>query len=60
MRAFAWFERAYKEQSNILIYLKVFPPYDSLRGRPALSGLGASRRAELTLAPIWKLGSYFR
>src|ERR1700735_484564 len=25
--AFAWFERAYKEQSNILIYLKVFPPY---------------------------------
>jgi TolB-like protein/DNA-binding winged helix-turn-helix (wHTH) protein/Flp pilus assembly protein TadD len=30
--AFAWFEQAYKEQSNILIYLKVFPPYDSLRG----------------------------
>ena len=37
--AFAWFERAYKEQSNILIYLKVFPPYDSLRGDPRFQGL---------------------
>jgi hypothetical protein len=26
--AFAWFERAYEEQSNILIYIKVFPLYD--------------------------------
>jgi tetratricopeptide (TPR) repeat protein len=37
--AFAWFERAYKEQSNILIYLKVFPPYDSLRGDPRFQDL---------------------
>jgi Flp pilus assembly protein TadD len=29
--AFAWFDRACKEQSNILKYLKVFPPFDSLR-----------------------------
>jgi hypothetical protein len=37
--AFAWFERAYKEQSNILIYLKVFPPYDPLRGDPRFQDL---------------------
>ena len=37
--AFAWFERAYREQSNILIYLKVFPPYDSLRGDPRFQDL---------------------
>ncbi len=37
--AFAWFERAYKEQSNIMIYLKVFPPYDSLRGDPRFQDL---------------------
>jgi TolB-like protein/DNA-binding winged helix-turn-helix (wHTH) protein/tetratricopeptide (TPR) repeat protein len=37
--AFAWFERAYKEQSNILIYIKVFPPYDSLRGDPRFQDL---------------------
>ena len=36
---FAWFERAFKEQSNILIYLKVFPPYDSLRGDPRFQDL---------------------
>jgi TolB-like protein/DNA-binding winged helix-turn-helix (wHTH) protein/Flp pilus assembly protein TadD len=37
--AFAWFERAYEEQSNILIYIKVFPPYDSLRGDPRFQDL---------------------
>ena len=37
--AFAWFERAYAEQSNILIYIKVFPPYDSLRGDPRFQDL---------------------
>jgi tetratricopeptide (TPR) repeat protein len=37
--AFAWFEQAYKEQSNILIYVKVFPPYDSLRGDPRFQDL---------------------
>jgi len=30
--AFAWLERAYGEQSNFLIYLKVFPLFDPLRG----------------------------
>jgi TolB-like protein/DNA-binding winged helix-turn-helix (wHTH) protein/tetratricopeptide (TPR) repeat protein len=37
--AFAWLERAYQEQSNILIYIKVFPPYDSLRGDPRFQDL---------------------
>ena len=37
--AFAWLERAYQEQSNILIYSKVFPPYDSLRGDPRFQDL---------------------
>jgi TolB-like protein/DNA-binding winged helix-turn-helix (wHTH) protein/tetratricopeptide (TPR) repeat protein len=37
--AFAWFEQAYKEQSNILIYIKVFPPYDPLRGDPRFQDL---------------------
>jgi TolB-like protein/DNA-binding winged helix-turn-helix (wHTH) protein/Flp pilus assembly protein TadD len=32
--AFAWLERAYKEQSSILIYVKVCPLFDSLRGAP--------------------------
>ena len=57
--AFAWFERAYEEQSNILIYIKVSPWFDPLRGDPRFSRFGAPRRAELTLAPSWKLGSYF-
>ena len=43
--AFAWFEPAYAEQSNILIYIKVFPPYDSLRGDPRFSSW-SPRRAE--------------
>jgi TolB-like protein/DNA-binding winged helix-turn-helix (wHTH) protein/Flp pilus assembly protein TadD len=37
--AFAWFERAYEEQSNILIYIKVFPLFDSLRGDPRFQDL---------------------
>jgi tetratricopeptide (TPR) repeat protein len=37
--AFAWLERAYQEQSNVLIYIKVFPPYDSLRGDPRFQDL---------------------
>jgi TolB-like protein/DNA-binding winged helix-turn-helix (wHTH) protein/Flp pilus assembly protein TadD len=37
--AFAWLERAYQEQSNVLIYVKVFPPYDSLRGDPRFQDL---------------------
>jgi tetratricopeptide (TPR) repeat protein len=37
--AFAWLERAYGEQSNILIYLKVFPLFDPLRGDPRFKDL---------------------
>jgi tetratricopeptide (TPR) repeat protein len=37
--AFAWHERAYQEQSNILIYIKVFPPFDPLRGDPRFQDL---------------------
>jgi len=37
--AFTWFERAYEEQSNILIYIKVFPLYDPLRGDPRFQDL---------------------
>ncbi len=37
--AYTWFERAYREQSNILIYIKVFPLYDPLRGDPRFQDL---------------------
>ena len=37
--AFAWFERAYEEQSNALIYIKVFPLFDPLRGDPRFQDL---------------------
>jgi TolB-like protein/DNA-binding winged helix-turn-helix (wHTH) protein/Flp pilus assembly protein TadD len=37
--AFVWFERAYEEQSNILIYIKVFPLFDPLRGDPRFQNL---------------------
>jgi tetratricopeptide (TPR) repeat protein len=37
--AFAWLERAYQEQSNILIFIKVFPPFDPLRGDPRFQDL---------------------
>jgi TolB-like protein/DNA-binding winged helix-turn-helix (wHTH) protein/Flp pilus assembly protein TadD len=37
--AFTWFERAYRERSNILIYIKVFPLYDPLRGDPRFQDL---------------------
>jgi len=33
-QAFAWLERAYQEQSNILQFLKVHPFFDPLRGDP--------------------------
>ena len=38
-QAFAWLERGYEEQSNILIYLKVFPFFDPLRGDPRFAAL---------------------
>jgi TolB-like protein/DNA-binding winged helix-turn-helix (wHTH) protein/Flp pilus assembly protein TadD len=37
--AFAWFERAYREQSNILQYIKIFPIFDSVRGDPRFQDL---------------------
>ena len=38
-QAFLWLERAYEEQSNILIYLKVFPFFDPLRGDPRFTSM---------------------
>jgi TolB-like protein/tetratricopeptide (TPR) repeat protein len=38
-QAFVWFERAYQEQSNILKFIKVFPPFDSVRGDPRFQDL---------------------
>jgi TolB-like protein/DNA-binding winged helix-turn-helix (wHTH) protein/Flp pilus assembly protein TadD len=37
--AFAWFERAYQEQSGILKYIKIFPIFDSVRGDPRFQDL---------------------
>jgi len=37
--AFVWFERAYKEQSNILLFLKVHPFFDPLRDDPRFKDL---------------------
>jgi TolB-like protein/DNA-binding winged helix-turn-helix (wHTH) protein/Flp pilus assembly protein TadD len=38
-QAFAWFERAYAEQSNILQFLKVHPFFDPIRGDPRFQDL---------------------
>ncbi len=38
-KAFAWLERAYAEQSNILQFLKVHPYFDPLRGDPRFKDL---------------------
>jgi TolB-like protein len=38
-QAFVWFERAYQEQSNILKFIKVFPPFDVVRGDPRFQDL---------------------
>ena len=38
-RAIAWLERAYKEQSSIIQYLKVHPFFDPLRGDPRFADL---------------------
>jgi len=38
-QAFAWLERAYKEQSSILQYIKVHPFFDPLRGDPRFADL---------------------
>jgi serine/threonine protein kinase/Tfp pilus assembly protein PilF len=37
--AFTWLEKAYAEKSGFLHYLKVFPPYDSLRSDPRYAEL---------------------
>ncbi len=38
-QAFAWLEKAYAEKSGFLHYLKVFPPFDSLRSDPRYADL---------------------
>ena len=38
-QAFVWLEQAYKEQSNILQFLKVHPFFDPLRGDPRFAEL---------------------
>jgi len=38
-QAFAWLERAYKEQSMILQYIRVHPFFDPLRGNPRFADL---------------------
>jgi len=38
-QAFAWMERAYQEQSNLLQFLKVFPFFDPVRGDPRFADL---------------------
>jgi hypothetical protein len=38
-QTFAWLERAYEEQSNILIYLKAFPFFDPVRNDPRFKSL---------------------
>jgi pentatricopeptide repeat protein len=38
-QAFDWLERAYQEQSNILLFLKVHPFFDPLRGDPRFAEL---------------------
>jgi tetratricopeptide (TPR) repeat protein len=45
-QAFAWFELAYKEQSNILQFLKVHPFFDPVREDPRFQDL--MRRVKLT------------
>jgi TolB-like protein/Tfp pilus assembly protein PilF len=38
-QAFAWLERAFQEQSNILQFLKVHPYFDPIRGDPRFADL---------------------
>jgi len=38
-QAFAWLDRAYREHSSILQILKVYPPFDPLRGDPRFADL---------------------
>jgi pentatricopeptide repeat protein len=38
-QAFAWLEKAYKEESNLLQLLKVHPYFDPLRGDPRFTDL---------------------
>jgi hypothetical protein len=45
-QAFAWLERAAKERSNIMQFLKVHPFFDSLRGDPRFAQY--LRRANLS------------
>ena len=44
-QAFVWMERAFREQSNLMLFLKVHPYFDPLRGDPRFADL--QRRAGL-------------
>ena len=37
--AFKWFEQAYQERAELLVYLRVDPRFDSLRSDPRFEGL---------------------
>ncbi len=45
-QTFAWLEHAYKEQSNILQFLKVHPYFDPIRGDPRFADLLRRTRLE--------------
>jgi uncharacterized protein HemY len=38
-KAFEWLEKAYEQRDMSLIYLKVFPPWESLRSDPRFTNL---------------------
>jgi serine/threonine-protein kinase len=37
--AITWLERSYEERGGMVIYLKVDPHFDTLRGEPRFQGL---------------------
>ena len=38
-RAFEWLEKAYADQSEMLLFLPIYPPFDSLRADPRFQDL---------------------
>jgi len=54
-RAFAWFERAYEERSNLMIYFTIHPSLDPLRNDPRYADLAARIRRPHKLRGIPRL-----